>query len=157
MRHAATHSQQIFEKDKDRALTQIGHYQIANIAKQLKEKKYLPDYLLCSPAKRAVQTAQLLCKDLEITQKIIKINSVLYSGDIEVILQSFFLLDLSQHAFIIGHNPTISSLAYKLCPSTKSIILPTAGVVSLSFDIETWEDLLDKPAELLFFIQPQIN
>ncbi len=157
MRHAATHPQQIFESDKDRVLTQTGHYQILNIAKQLKEKKYLPDYLLCSPAKRAVQTAQLLCKDLEISQKIIKTNPALYSGDIEAILQSFFLLDSSQHTIIVGHNPTISSLAHKLCLHTKTIILPTAGVVSLSFDIETWENLLDKPAELLFFIQPQID
>lgn len=155
IRHAETHTQQIFESDKDRALTQIGHHQVANIAKQLKEKKCLPDFLLCSPAKRAVQTAQLLCENLEIAPKLIKINPLLYFGDIEGILESLFLLDLSQQAFIIGHNPTMSSLAHKLCPSTKSIILPTAGVISLNFNIVKWNDLLAKEGKLLFFIEPR--
>lgn len=155
IRHAATHPQPLFETDEDRTLTQIGHHQVDNIAKQLKEKECLPDYLLCSPAKRAVQTAQLLCENLEITSKLIKINPLLYSHDIEAILQSFFLLDLSQHAFIIGHNPTMSDLAHKLCPNTKSIILPTAGVISLSFDIAQWNDVLTQQGKLLFFLEPQ--
>jgi phosphohistidine phosphatase len=155
IRHAETHPQQFLESDRDRMLTQIGHHQIENIAKQLKEKKCLPDYLLCSPAKRAIQTAQLLCEKLEINPKLIKISPILYSGTIEDILQLFSLLNSSQQAVIIGHNPTMSGLAHKLCPTTKSIILPTAGVISLSFDIINWDDLLTKQGKLLFFIEPQ--
>lgn len=155
IRHAETHPQQFLESDKDRVLTQIGHHQVENIAKQLKEKNCLPDCLLCSPAKRAIQTTQLLCEKLEINPKLIKMSPILYPGDIEGILQSFFLLYSSQQAFIIGHNPTMSDLAHKLCPTTKSIILPTAGVISLNFDIISWDDLLTKQGKLLFFIEPQ--
>lgn len=160
IRHAETHPQQFLEADKDRALTPIGHRQVESIAKQLKEKKNFDKHLsaktiLCSPAKRAVQTAQFLCEKLEINPKLIKISPILYSGDTEAILQAFSLLNSSQQAFIIGHNPTISDLAHKLCPATKSIILPTAGVVSLSFDIINWDDLLTKQGKLLFFVEPQ--
>ena len=49
----------------------------------------------------------------------------------------------------------ISGLAHKLCPSTKSIILPTAGVISLNFNIIKWSDLPAKQGKLLFFIEPQ--
>ena len=111
--------------------------------------------ILCSPAKRAIQTAQLLCEKLEINPKLINLNPILYSGDTEAILKSFSSLDLSQHAFIIGHNPTLSSLAHRLCPTTKFIILPTAGIISLSFDIITWDDLLTKQGKLLFYIEPK--
>ncbi len=155
IRHAETNPQQIFESDKDRILTQRGLHQIENIAKQLKEKKCIPDFLLCSSARRAIQTAQLLCEKLEINPKLIKINPILYSGNIEDILKSFFSLSLSQHAFIVGHNPTLTSLAHRLCPTTKSIILPTAGVISLAFDTLIWDDLLIKQAKLLFFIEPK--
>ena len=156
IRHAETHPQQILESDKDRALTQRGLHQIENIAKQLKEKKYLPDYLVCSSATRAIQTAQFLCEKLEINPKLINLNPVLYSGDIEDILKSFSSLNLSHHACIIGHNPILSSLAHRLCPTTKSIILPTAGVISLGFDAKTWDDLLIKQGKLLFYIEPQV-
>ncbi|MFZ0219214.1 MAG: tetratricopeptide repeat protein [Candidatus Aquirickettsiella sp.] len=157
IRHADTHLQQFLESDEDRVITQLGHHQIEDIAKQLKEKKCLPDYLLCSPAKRAVQTAQLLCERLEIDPKFINISPVLYMGTIQNILQSLFLLNLSKQAFIIGHNPTLSCLAHRLCMITNSITLPTAGVISLSFDIISWDDLLTGQGKLLFFIKPSTN
>lgn len=154
IRHAETYPQQIFESDKDRALTPFGLRQIENIANQLIEKKFLPDYLVCSPATRAIQTAQLLCKKLKINPRLLKISPILYSGDIKTILQDFFLLNLAQQAFIIGHNPILSCLAHKLCLATKSIILPPAGIISINFDIEKWDDLLTKQGTLLFCIEP---
>lgn len=154
IRHAETYSQQAFESDKDRALTPGGLRQIKNIANQLIEKKFLPDYLLCSPATRAIQTAQILCEKLKINQSLLKINPILYSGDIKTILEAFILLNLAHQAFIIGHNPTLSGLAHKLCSSTKSIILPPGGVISINFDIKKWDDLLAKQGTLLFFIEP---
>jgi|APFre7841882793_1041355.scaffolds.fasta_scaffold12488_3 phosphohistidine phosphatase len=164
IRHAETHPQQFFESDKDRTLTQRGLYQIENIAKQLKEKKFFSNNtdknssaksILCSPAKRAIQTALLFCEKLEINPKLININPILYSGDTVDILKLFSSLKVSQDAFIVGHNPTLSSLAHRLCPTTKSIILPTAGVISLGFDTITWDDLLVKQGKLLFFIEPK--
>lgn len=155
IRHAETQPQQIFESDQDRALTQIGHHQAVNISIQLKEKKCLPDFILSSPAKRAKQTAQFICENLKLAPKLININPALYFGSIEDILQTIFLMDSSKQIFLIGHNPMISGLAHKLCPSTKSIILPTAGVISLNFNIAKWSDLSAKQGKLLFFIEPQ--
>jgi|EndMetStandDraft_7_1072992.scaffolds.fasta_scaffold08668_2 phosphohistidine phosphatase len=155
IRHAETYPTQDFESDRDRILTPFGLHQIENIAKQLIEKKFLPDYLLCSPAKRAIQTAQLLCEKLKINPRLLKISPKLYSGDTKIILQAFFLLNLAQRAFIIGHNPTLSYLAHKLCLTTKSIILPPAGVISINFDIEKWNELLTRQGTLLFFIEPE--
>ncbi|TLY48470.1 MAG: hypothetical protein E6K54_00215 [Gammaproteobacteria bacterium] len=154
IRHAEAQPQQFFESDRDRGLTQRGLYQIEVIASQLKEKKCLPDYLLCSPAERTLQTAQLICKRLKINPKLINLNPILYSGDTEDIIKLISSLNLSLHTFIIGHNPTLSCLAQKLCPMTQSIILPTAGVISLYFDITNWDNLLTKHGRLLFFIEP---
>lgn len=154
IRHAEAQPQQFFESDKDRKLTEKGLYQIEIVANQLKEKKCLPDYLLCSPAKRTLQTAQLICNRLKINPKLIILNSILYTGNAEDITKLISSLNLTQQAFIIGHNPTLSCLAQKLCPATQSIILPTAGIVSLQFDIENWDDLLTKQGRLLFFIEP---
>lgn len=154
IRHAEAEPQQFFESDRDRKLTQTGLYQIDVIANQLKEKNCLPDYLLCSPAKRALHTAQLICKNLRINSKLIDLNPILYSGDNEEILKLVSSLNLFQHVFIIGHNPTLTYLAQKLCPMTKSFSLPTAGVISLHFDIANWDNLLTVQGRFLFFIEP---
>lgn len=154
IRHAEAQTQLLFENDHDRRLTQTGLYQIERIAMQLKEKKCLPDYLLCSPATRAVQTAELICKRLTINPARMSLHPLLYSGDIKDSLQLITSVTLSAHACIIGHNPTLSCLAHTLCPATQSIALPTAGVISLQFDCAHWANLLNQPANLLFFIEP---
>jgi phosphohistidine phosphatase len=154
IRHAATHTQQVFECDKDRNLTERGHHQVENIAQQLQEMKCFPDHLLCSPARRTMQTATLLCEKLKINPTTINLNTTLYAGDIEDILESLYSLTLYRQVFLIGHNPILSGLAHKLCSITKSIILPTAGVISLGFDIKSWDDLLIQQGKLLFFIEP---
>jgi phosphohistidine phosphatase len=154
IRHAEAQPQQFFASDSDRRLTQKGLHQIEVIANYLKEKKCFPDYLLCSPAKRTVQTAQLICETLKINPKLINLNTILYSGDTEDIIRLVSSLNLFKHIFIIGHNPTLSCLVQKLYPMAKSIILPTAGTISLHFDIVNWNNLLTKQGRLLFFTEP---
>jgi phosphohistidine phosphatase len=154
IRHALANLQQAYQSDKDRSVTEMGRQQIENIAEQLEKKGCFPDYLLCSPAVRAVQTAEILCQKLNINPKVINLNGRLYSGDLKDILCALCVPNTSQQFFLIGHNPNLSYLAHKLCPNTKSIILPTAGVISLKFDIKNWDDLLTTQGELLFFIEP---
>ncbi|OIZ99881.1 hypothetical protein BEV13_04840 [Rickettsiella grylli] len=154
IRHAESHLQRPLEQDKERLLTPNGFHQVSTISKQLEKKKCWPDYLLCSPAKRAIQTAELLCKYLKISP-VIEINSLLYLGDSsETLLQSLFLPDRFQQVFIIGHNPTISDLAHTLSPPTQSIMLPTAGVISLRFNGLRWDNIIEKQGKFLFFIEP---
>ncbi len=154
IRHASANLQQAYQSDKDRCITDMGRQQIENIAEQLQKKGGFPDYLLCSPAMRAVQTAEILCQKLKINPKVINLNAKLYSGDLKDILCTLCTPNTSRQFFLIGHNPNLSYLAHKLCPATQSIILPAAGVISFRFDIKNWDDLLTTQGELLFFIEP---
>lgn len=154
IRHASANLQHAYQTDKDRCITDIGRHQIENVAEQLQKIRCFPDYLLCSPAVRTVQTAEILCQKLNINPKAINLYAKLYSGDLKDILSTLCVPNTSQHLFLIGHNPHLSYLAHKLCLGTKSIILPPAGVISLRFDIKNWDDLLTGQGELLFFIEP---
>lgn len=153
IRHADTHPQQPVQDDKQRQLTSKGHHQIKNIAQQLKELECFPDYLLCSPAKRAIQTSKILCQQLNIDSALIHTDSRLYRGELVDILPTLRSCT-ARKLFIIGHNPTISSLAHLLCSATKPIIFPTAGVISLEFNIEDWSNLSVDQGKLIFFIKP---
>ncbi|BBB15856.1 putative phosphohistidine phosphatase SixA [Candidatus Rickettsiella viridis] len=122
-------------------------------AKSINQKNCLPDYLLCSPANRTLQTATLLCHTLQLNPDIIKVNEILYSGDTDDILSALHGVD-SQQLCVVGHNPHLSWLAHLLCNSTKTITLPPAGVISLAFEIEDWSELTKAQGRLLFFIEP---
>lgn len=154
IRHASANLQQACQFDKDRCITDMGRHQIEDIAEQLQKIRCFPDYLLCSPAVRTVQTAEILCRELNINPKIIHLNAKLYSNDLKDILCTICVPNTSRQFFLIGHNLNLSYLAHKLCSETKSIILPTAGVISLRFDIKNWDDLLTTQGKLLFFIEP---
>ena len=154
IRHASANNKRVSEQDNARNLSELGKFQAQDIAKQLKQKNCLPDYLLCSPANRTLQTAMLLCHFLQLHPDFIKISDILYTGDANDILSALPGVD-SQQLFIIGHNPHLSWLAHLLCNSTKTINLPPAGIISLAFEIEDWSELTKAQGRLLFFIEPR--
>lgn len=153
IRHATANNKRVSQQDNARNLSELGRFQAQDIAQQLKQKNCLPDYLLCSPANRTLQTATLLCHSLQLNPDIIKISDILYSGDADDILSALHGVD-SQQLCVVGHNPHLSWLAHLLCNSTKTITLPPAGVISLAFEIEDWSELIKAQGRLLFFIEP---
>ncbi|MDQ8039240.1 MAG: histidine phosphatase family protein [Rickettsiella sp.] len=154
IRHATAHSKQICQQDSNRMLNPLGEQQAKNIALQLTQKNYLPDYILCSPTKRTLQTATILCQTLELSTQLIKTDNILYSGDVEEILAHVCCLTNAKQLFLVGHNPNLSWLAHYLCNATKSICLPPAGVIGLEFKIKSWDELTKTSGKLLFFIEP---
>jgi phosphohistidine phosphatase len=153
IRHATANNKLVSQQDSERTLSEWGHIQAENIAKQLQLRNSLPDYLLCSPTRRTLQTATILCQTLKLDPYLLQTDNVLYSGDVEKILSRLCGLTTEQHVFVVGHNPNMTELAHRLCHATKTIILPPAGVISLEFAMENWQDLANIPGKLLFFIE----
>jgi phosphohistidine phosphatase len=58
------------------------------------------------------------------------------------------------HILIFGHNPAFTSLANHLMDHYLDNI-PTAGVVSLSYQIESWEEIGKVKPEKDFFDYPK--
>ena len=154
VRHATANNKRVSQQDSARNLSELGRFQAQDIAKQLGQRNCLPDYLLCSPAHRTLQTATLLCHTLQLNPDIIKIDDILYSGDTDDILSALGCVTTAQQLCVVGHNPNLSWLAHLLCNSTKTITLPPAGVISLEFEIENWSELTQAQGRLLFFIEP---
>lgn len=155
IRHATANNKKFAQLDSDRNLNELGHFQAENIAKQLQQKNYLPDYLLCSPSKRTRETATILCQTLKLNVDLIELDNTLYSGNVEQILSTLSTLTEISQLFIIGHNPILSCLAHRLCSASKKIILPPAGVIGLEFAIKSWVELSKTTqGKLLFFFEP---
>jgi phosphohistidine phosphatase len=152
IRHAAAADKKISQADSDRSLTTIGQRQAKHIAKQLKAKNCLPEHLICSPAKRTLQTALVVCHVLKLSPHVLEIDNSFYSGDVETILNRLHdCLTSINLLCVVGHNPTLTYLAHQLCAETQTIILPLAGIIALRFEIKNWYELPKKQGNLMFF------
>jgi phosphohistidine phosphatase len=82
---------------------------------------HVPDLVLCSPSRRTRQTWQAVAASLRARQVTaaaeVRYEPRLYGGDADDILEAVREVDDDQRVvLVIGHNPTLSQLAYELDP-----------------------------------------
>ena len=125
------------------------------MAKRLKEQKIVPDYILCSLAKRAKRTAKGLLKQAGLDKKIVY-KKDLYLTTPEHIIEVIKTIDAKHKSvFIFGHNPELTELANLLVDESIDNV-PTLGIVGIRMAIKRWEKLSPKKARLKFFIYPKL-
>ena len=101
--------------DFDRPLKKRGVDETQNLGLWMQQQKIIPDLIISSPAKRAIDTAQTLCKTLELAIKNIYIESDIYSAtscDLKRIICN--VPEQTQRVLIVGHNPSMDSLLIDL-------------------------------------------
>lgn len=155
MRHAKTipHSSDI--NDWDRYLTEHGIYQ-AQISANflLNNSNIIPQLIICSPAKRAIQTAEIVADTLNLPNNIIIPKNSLYNNDLNSYLDTIYQVDDDiRKLMIVGHNPSISMLAALLTNSEVNS-MKTATILGLEIISKRWLNFDLKPKNTLFFFSP---
>lgn len=154
IRHAKAEALQPGCTDFDRKLCDRGHKDAVRMANQLFDTGITPQAVICSKAKRAVQTGELFAAQYGL-EKLIK-RDLLYGeytiGDIQQLL-----IEEASDAdtvFIVGHNPNISYLISRLTSDFHKH-LSTSSVTVLAFDITQWNQLNSSNGKLIRFMSPQ--
>jgi phosphohistidine phosphatase len=155
MRHAKTipHSSDI--NDWDRNLTEHGIYQ-AQISANflLNNSNIIPQLIICSPAKRAIQTAEIVADTLNLPNNIIISKNSLYNNDLNSYLDTIYQVDDDiRKLMIVGHNPSISMLAALLTNSEVNS-MKTATILGLEIISKRWLNFDLKPKNTWFFFSP---
>lgn len=104
--------------DVDRPLTERGHADSAAAGAWLVKHGYVPDLVLCSPARRTRQTWHSVAVALAgAGSPLVRYEREIYDGPPADLLKLIQAAD-SEHKTImmIGHNPTISQLSELLDP-----------------------------------------
>ena len=141
IRHGKSSWEVDFVEDIDRALTERGVRDAYTMGKRLKDRETIPEIIYSSPANRAIHTAIIMARVMQIPEDNILIRRGLYmayKGDIKNIIDNT-PEEISSLA-IFGHNPSFGSLANKFLKEPLEN-LPTSGVIVLSFDIDSWKDI----------------
>lgn len=126
-RHAEAEVQSDSGHDSDRALTKRGRKDAAKIAKWL--YKHLPEHteLLCSPARRCLQTAHALH---ELNQMEIKVADYLtVDSDVACMVQAIANEDNTQTILLVGHQPNLGLFISQLLGLHQSACAVKKGAV----------------------------
>lgn len=139
MRHAKSSWKDQEIPDHDRPLKKRGRKDIVNMAKLLKKKGLVPDYIISSTAVRAKDTASLMIEKLNYKEKSEFIEEF-YMAEPETYIEHISKVpDKVNTLLIIGHNPGLEGLVMTL--GDKITSLSTGSIAKLYLFIDKWSEL----------------
>jgi len=146
--------------DFERPLKKRGREDAKLIGRWLHDRKLLPDYVLSSPATRALQTAQRVCKQLEIDSEAIDYDPGIYEAHPDTLVAVLKKCPHSaQRVLLVGHNPGLEGLILTLTGYSEPLPddasrLTTAAMVQLVFEGD-WEQLTKGCAKWVTLVRPE--
>ena len=159
MRHAKSDWPPGPRHDFDRPLTAHGKNDASRIGRWIQEHDWLPDQIICSPAKRAKQTVDHLCQQTGIDSRRVEYDKRIYDAD-----QNHLFKILSEtnsataRLLMVGHNPSFSDLLNFLCSdSTRSTVdrsMSSAALAVITLKAP-WSALDQGSGELVSLILPR--
>lgn len=126
--------------DHDRPLKGRGKRATRRMGEVIRERAPIPDRIISSSAKRARMSAKRAANaiggDIErVTDERLYMTGV--KAHIRVILEC--VRESDDCVMIVGHNPDLEDLVSRLC--NRSVLLKTADLACIEFDIDAWSEL----------------
>jgi phosphohistidine phosphatase len=159
IRHAKSSWDDPQMDDFERPLNKRGKKDAPNMAKRLKEKRVTPDFMLSSPATRALDTCKEFASILDYDKDKIKTEKRLYHASEDQILTVIRELkdrerDEEEVVLLFGHNPGMTEFANMMLNESIDNI-PTCGIVKAHLKIDRWKDASFGCGELAFMDFPK--
>jgi phosphohistidine phosphatase len=153
-------------EDHERELMARGREDAPAIGRYMTSNAFVPDLIVCSTARRTVETADLLTAQLPATRQIEYAEELYLAepGTIFAVIRG--APERAKTLMVIGHNPGIEHLATMLArePVKRKernrfdLIeekYPTAALAVLDFDAARWRDVVPGTGALTDFIRPR--
>jgi phosphohistidine phosphatase len=145
--------------DHQRPLARRGRRAAKAIRRHLQQEGIEPELVLCSTARRAVETLERIEPSLGTSA--VRIEQDLYGASSDALLDRLRSVpDDAGSVMLIGHNPGLQLLALDLArPAAERDALeekfPTAALVTLAFPGPSWRLLEAGMAELVGVVRPR--
>ena len=145
MRHGKSDWSSQADRDFDRPLNPRGRKDAPAMAEWLRKQSLVPDVFLSSPARRALETATLVCDTLQCDSA-----GIITAADIYEANRSQLLDVIARHAgehnslMLFGHNPGLDSLVSYLASTAPSLsaggkLMTTAAIAILKRSDGDWQ------------------
>jgi len=141
--------------DSQRPLTEKGIKRTQLVINYLLANNVHVDLVLSSHAVRAHETAKIIANSLQYPKDKIVISEDIYFGSPD----SFFDVLYGQEngvdsLMMVGHNPGFTYFANYFLEQ-KIDNLPTSGIVGITFDTNSWENIANSGRRVKFVISPK--
>lgn len=143
------------QDDFDRPLNDRGMRDAPMMAERLLAKKITIDFILSSPANRAMKTAGFFADAYQLDNTHLKTIRSLYHAGPNVFYEQIRLLDDNfQSVAIFSHNPGITAFVNELTDA-RIDNMPTCGIFALQAAIDNWHNFTDSTNRFWFFDYPK--
>lgn len=153
LRHAKSSWKDDSLKDFDRPLKGRGREAAEQLGKRLASEKLQDAVLICSPAVRARETAQIVLKHsgLRMDQRF---DERIYEASLRDLLQVVSEIpDDKQTAMMVGHNPGFEELLAFLTGEARR--MPTCALAKIKLEVASWKDARAGKGSLAMFVTPK--
>jgi phosphohistidine phosphatase len=163
LRHAKSDWSDDGQADMDRPLNSRGESAAKVMGRYMADNALVPDVVLCSPARRAMQTWEIAAKQVS-SPPATRVEPDIYNfGDGQMLLQCLRTgAGKARSILIVGHNPSIENLANMLVGQGDSKLraqmsekYPTATLAVITFSIDDWKALTEGTGTLQRFVRPK--
>lgn len=142
--------------DFERPLLTKGVKRTLRVCNALTDAKIIPDRVISSKAKRALETANIVIEKLNVPLHHLLLNDQFYPGSTNHYLDEIFKTNNNiKHLMIVGHNPGLTDLASTLLNKSSIDWIPSSGLVHIEFNCDNWEDIDLKNAKMLNYFIPK--
>ena len=164
LRHAKSDWGDPAIKDHDRSLNERGREAAPKIGAHIKSKRYKPDTILCSTARRTVETFDLI---KEASGSNVKFEETLYLAEPRHLIERLRWLDDGlKSAMIIGHNPGMEQLANALARVPANAgeeklhrrmreKFSTCALAVIKLPVSAWREVKPGTGTLIDFVRPR--
>jgi phosphohistidine phosphatase len=139
LRHAKSSWANAYLSDHDRPLKKRGKRDAPRMGRLLRDEDLVPDLIICSSAKRALDTAAAAAEAsgydgvIEVTRDFYHADPETYIGRLKVLPKEV------NRVLIVGHNPGMEEMLEQLTGLHER--MPTAALAQVSLPIEGWSDI----------------
>ena len=154
LRHAKSSWNDPDLADFDRPLNERGLVAAPFMGRLIASKNYMPDLIISSPARRAIETAELVHESAGPDNAEIKLVERVYESSPQTLLTIIAALDdAAGSALLVGHNPGMEGVIRLL--TGRSETMPTAALAVIDLNIEHWNDLRSGCGTLVEVVRPK--
>ncbi len=162
LRHSKTEPAEGNSGDFDRKLTERGISDAEKMAVYMRDKGYVPDIAIASPAARTRQTLEFLAEKA-VFSCLFRLPQKLYLASSGQILAEIVRLeDTFKSVLVVGHNPGLHDTAMRIAENAESPLFdelttkfPTTSLAVFEFPFDSWKNVEPYSGELVEFTFPK--
>jgi len=153
LRHAKSSWKDASLRDFDRPLKSRGREAAKQIGKRLASEKPQPVLVVCSPAARTRETAEIVLKHSGLKVDVLFAQRI-YEASLRDLLHVVSdIPDDKEVVMMIGHNPGFEELVSYLSGEYRR--MPTCALAKIRLDVGTWKGIKAGEGTLAWFITPK--